>query len=576
MNISFSFNKVFALVLLCLLSNRTITIAQKSDRDKIAEKIAYETGEYYFTEGMKYYILEDYQKAKTNFQKVEEINSKNAANHYVLAEILIKEKNYSEALVHAEKALSLDNKNKYYYIEVAKILESLQKYKDAVEVYQKLFKAIPNTFEVYFDLANDYLYLNKFEEAIKCYNKIEEVFGVNEDVTHQKQQLYLKQNNLNAALAEGEKLIKLFPDEPLYQINQAELLVSNNKKPEGQKLLETVARENPEEPYSRVMLWELYKENNQNDKAEEYLLTAFKNPELDMTTKVKIIVEYIGKFQDPKSRETAMKLGKAFLESHPNDPTSYTIYGDLLRNDNKKEEALTYYSQASRLDESNFNVWQWLVQLNFDLNRIDSAVKYSDKALELFPNQPEFWYFSGVGYYMKKNFSRSTEILEQAKTLSLNNQNLVNQINGILGDAYNSQKDYKKSDAAYEEVLKNNPNDDHVMNNYSYFLSLRKEKLDFAKELSTKLVKAHPENATYLDTHAWVLYTLKEYQEALKFLEKAVTLTPDNGAIVEHYGDVLYKLGEKEKAVEQWKKAKQTGETSTFIDKKISDKVLYE
>jgi tetratricopeptide (TPR) repeat protein len=72
------------------------------------------------------------------------------------------------------------------------------------------------------------------------------------------------------------------------------------------------------------------------------------------------------------------------------------------------------------------------------------------------------------------------------------------------------------------------------------------------------------------------IYMMKEYPEALKHLEKAVKLTPSNGAILEHYGDVLYKLGEKEKALEQWKKAKEAGETSPFIDKKISDKVLYE
>jgi len=50
----------------------------------------------------------------------------------------------------------------------------------------------------------------------------------------------------------------------------------------------------------------------------------------------------------------------------------------------------------------------------------------------------------------------------------------------------------------------------------------------------------------------------------------------NNGTIIEHYGDVLYKLGDKEQALEQWKKAKELGDTSEFIDKKIADKKLYE
>ncbi|HYG39208.1 MAG TPA: tetratricopeptide repeat protein [Cytophagales bacterium] len=533
-------------------------------------------GEFYFAEGMKFYILEDYPKAMVNFSKVLEINPDNAANHFIIAEVLEKEKKYSEALFHALKALELEDKNKYYYTSLAGIYESLQKNKEAIDVYLRLLKVFPNTHEVFYDLANNYLALSRYDEALEWYNKIEDVYGVNEDVTRQKQQIYLKQNKLNEALAEGETLIMHFPDEPIYKINQVELLVSNNKSDEGLALLESIAEGYPDEPYSRVMLWEMYKERGNVEKAEENLMAAFKNPKLDMATKVKIIVDFIGRFPDPKAKATAMKLGESFLKTHPDDPTAYTLYGDLLRNDNKKEEALSYYAKASRLDESNFNVWQWLVSLNFDLNRIDSALVYSDKALELFPNQPEFWYFSGVGYFMKKNYKRSTEILEQAKALSLTNQGLTNQINTILGDAYNNLKEYKKSDAAYEEVLKNNPNEEHVINNYSYFLSLRKEKLELAKDLSSKLIKAHPENATYLDTHAWVLYMLKDYSQAHKLLEKAVKLSPTNGAILEHYGDVLFKIGEKAKALENWIKAKEAGETSELINKKISEKTLYE
>lgn len=566
----------FLITFFCLSSISNYSFSQKSKRNRTSGGVSSQEGEFFFTEGMKHYILEDYDKAMANFSKVLDIQPNNAANHFIIAQVLEKEKKYSEALFHSLKALELDNQNKYYYISLARTYENLQKYKEGIDVYLKLLKVFPNTHEVYYDLGNNYLMLSKYDEALRWYNKIEEVYGVNEDVTRQKQQILLKQNKLNAALAEGEKLIDHYPDEPLYKINQVELLVSNNKSSEGLKLLESIAVEYPDEPYSRVMLWEMYRDKSEEKKAKENLMIAFKNPKLDMTTKVKIMVDFIGKFPDPESKSTAMELGKAFLEAHPDDATSYTLYGDLLRNDNKKEDALDYYVKASKLDESNFNVWQWLVSLNFDLNRVDSALKYSDKALELFPNQPEFWYFSGVGYFMKKNYKRSTEILEQAKSLSLTNQGLTNQINAILGDAYNNLEEYQKSDAAYEEVLKNNPNEEHVMNNYSYFLSLRKQKLQLAKELSEKLIKAHPENATYLDTHAWVLYMLKAYKEAANYLEKAVKNSPNNGAILEHYGDVLYQLGEKDKALEYWKKAKVAGETSKFIDKKISDKTLYE
>ena len=91
------------------------------------------------------------------------------------------------------------------------------------------------------------------------------------------------------------------------------------------------------------------------------------------------------------------------------------------------------------------------------------------------------------------------------------------------------------------------------------------------------LVQKYPDNSTYLDTYAWVLYVQKDYKKAKVFLEKAVAVNESkSGTIVEHYGDVLFQLGEKDKAVEQWKKAKIVGTTSTLIDKKIAEMKLIE
>ncbi len=140
-----------------------------------------------------------------------------------------------------------------------------------------------------------------------------------------------------------------------------------------------------------------------------------------------------------------------------------------------------------------------------------------------------------------------------------------------MGDAYNGLGDHAKSDEYYEAVLKVDPLNDHVLNNYSYFLSLRNEKLPRAIQLAQKLVERHPTDATYLDTYAWVLYVSKDYTKAKQYLEKALS-NPANvsGTIIEHYGDVLYKLGQPEKAIDQWKAAKVKGNAGPDIDKKIA------
>lgn len=89
------------------------------------------------------------------------------------------------------------------------------------------------------------------------------------------------------------------------------------------------------------------------------------------------------------------------------------------------------------------------------------------------------------------------------------------------------------------------------------------------------VVEAYPEEPTYLDTYGWILYVMKDYEGAKVYLEKAM-IKAQNGAITEHYGDLMYQLGKKDKALEYWKTAQKQGDTSDLINKKITDKTLYE
>ena len=235
------------------------------------------------------------------------------------------------------------------------------------------------------------------------------------------------------------------------------------------------------------------------------------------------------------------------------------------------------YVKAARLDKSVHGVWGNIINMDLRLKQIDSAIVHSEEAIEVFPNQATFWYYNGSAYYYKRNNSKALESLEEARRLAPEGSELTQHIYALLGDTYNSLSKHDKSDDAYEAALKENPNNDHVLNNYSYFLSLRKEKLDRAAQMAEILVQKYPDDGTYLDTYAWVLYVQKDYKKARVYLERAVEVNKTkSGTIVEHYGDVLYQLGEKDKAVEQWKKAKIVGSTSTLIDKKIAEMKLIE
>ena len=114
-----------------------------------------------------------------------------------------------------------------------------------------------------------------------------------------------------------------------------------------------------------------------------------------------------------------------------------------------------------------------------------------------------------------------------------------------------------------------------VLNNYSYYLSLRGENLDEALKYSRKSIEQEPNNAIYLDTYAWILYRKGEIKKAGKYIEKAIEHGgSDDGDVVEHYGDILFKLGKREEALKQWKKSRDLGNASEAIRYKINHKQL--
>jgi tetratricopeptide (TPR) repeat protein len=569
---------IYLVLLFCLITSSDVHAQKKKKKNKAentTETSDPEKSAYYFIEGEKYFILEDFAKAYVFFQKALENDDQNAAAHFKLAEILMQTEELEKALSHAQKALELDPLNKYYHLINAEVYTKQSNFETAASIYKNMLSTVPDTEAYLFDLAALYLYQNDLKNALAIYDEAELEFGINPDIVMQKQKIYLKLNMLDEAIKESEKLIEAYPGEEEFVLQLAEMLISNNRVSEATKHLNLLLEGNPKNAHARLLLAEVYKQNNQVEESNENLMIAFESTEIALEPKLQMMSNYISKLPDEKTSPLAESLAENIIKAHPDEASAYTISGDLYYTLGEKEKAIGFYLQSLEIDKSNFNIWQNILDMELSLNKLDSVIAHSGEALTYFPNQAALYYFNGTAHILKKNYKEAANALEQGKRFASGNNQLLSIFHGQLGDTYNSLKDYKKSDASYESALALDPNNSHVLNNYAYFLSLRKENLEKAKEMSAKLVNLHAEDPTFLDTHAWVLYTMKEYKEAKKFLEKAIEKT-NSGTIVEHYGDVLFKLGEVDKALIQWKKAQGMDDTSEFLDKKIAEKKLYE
>lgn len=543
--------------------------------------------EFYFTEGEKFFILEDYAKAMVYYQRALDINPDNGTIHYKMAEVLAKS-NKQEDLLKAsssiEQALRLDQENKYFYLLAATIYNSLGRFEKAAQAYETMMDKIPGTEEYLYEVAAVYQYSGQAEEAMKAYNRAEEVFGVSEVSAIQKLKLNLEAGKTAEGLAEGEKLMKAFPDEERYLMAFTEIISKKGMREQAVAYLEEFVSKNPASGNVKMLLAGFYRDTGQEEKARPLLLSLLEDRNIELSSKLIVLGAYNAelnnnkskKIADPSKEAFALSLYEKLKSTYPGDPGVHVVGGDLFLCTGKNREAQAEYLKAVESGAVNFEVYENLLFLEVRLEQWDQAIKHAEQALEMYPNQGMIHYFNGFANLRKRQYDEAIFAFEQAKRLSSSNPQLTGEINSQLGEAYNAKKDYARSDKAYEDALAINPNNATVLNNYSYYLALRKENLDKAEKMSAMLIKNHPENPTFLDTYAWVLFIREKYKDARKIIERAISTGKATATHFEHYGDILYKLGDIDGAVRQWEKARGLNANSETLNKKIANRKIYE
>lgn len=115
----------------------------------------------------------------------------------------------------------------------------------------------------------------------------------------------------------------------------------------------------------------------------------------------------------------------------------------------------------------------------------------------------------------------------------------------FIASAHHQLGNMDKTYKAYEEILAICPDDVETLNNYAYFMSLEGKKLGKCAKMSKKALEKEPENASYLDTYAWILYKQKKYNAAKSYFKKAMIYGgKESPEVLNHYAACLEALGE--------------------------------
>jgi tetratricopeptide (TPR) repeat protein len=529
-------------------------------------------------EAKKNEIIGNVEKAEELFRQYIDKYPDDATAYFELSRIVANKKQVHEAAELASKAVKLDPSNTWYQLFYAEVLQLDGKYKDAISVYERITEKNPENLDYYYQLAALYLSTEKYLDAVKVYDRIENKAGISEEISLQKEKIYLLLNDLPKAQNELAALVIAYPDEIRYLSILAEFFMNNKMQDKGLETYRKIQQADPGNPYVHMSMADYYRKNGEKQKAFEELKQGFENPNLDIDSKVNILLSFFNVNQLPDdSKAMVFELTRILTSIHANDPKAHSIYGDFLVQDKKNEEAREEYLKVIALDSSKFVVWEEILRLDLVLEKYDHLVAYSNRAIELFPDQPVPYLFAGIGSYQQKKYEDAVKAFNRGLKLVADNDVLLSEFYMYLGDSYHSLKDTSESDKAYEKSLSIKNDNAYVLNNYAYYLSLRNQDLDKAESMSKKAITLDPKNSSFQDTYGWVLYKLQRYDDARTWVGKALDDKDGVSAeVMEHYGDILYKLGDTGQALEYWQKAKAKGPGSVLLDKKIAEKKLYE
>lgn len=538
--------------------------------------------DYCYMEGVRCKITGNFQEALKWFDNCLKILPGSSAVKYEIAGLLSIGDDLNNGLKFAREAVAGNPGNMWYKVLLANILQEKSMIEEACQVYTEIIDKYPDKDDFYLLEASLYASVEKWQQAIEVFDRYEEQFGVTEPVSIEKIKLYTKLDNVKKASAELVKLIRKFPDRSEYLSLLAELYFNYNQDKKGLQILDRLLKAEPDNGFVHFYLADYYRGKKLIDEAEKHTKSALLSDKIDNGFKIQYILKLILAPDSIAITDAQIDSYVALLlEKYKEDLGVRALHSDLLKKDGKLEDAKKELEYILEHDRNNYLIWEELLLLYNDMQDFSSMYSRSLDAIRYFPERPLPYLMAGVKLVMDNQVKSALPFFEKGVTLSDENPAMKAQFYANLGECYYQLDSVEKAFKMFDETLKINPNDALVLNNYAYYLALRKENLSMAEQMIAQAVKMEPDNATSLDTYAWVLYVRGNYSQAKFYMKLAMEKSKEvSGVLYNHYGDILYMNGEKEEALNMWKKALETGiedkEELKVLKQKIETGVLPE
>ena len=229
---------------------------------------------------------------------------------------------------------------------------------------------------------------------------------------------------------------------------------------------------------------------------------------------------YMGVFMNAMEREAeAVPYMKKAFELQPDEYWyNYCLY--LLQSNDKKKEkqAIAYLQQVAKRKTKDEEVHDMLQKAYIHTSNYKAALRVQDQLDSILGYNA----MSAMQRYRLNAMMKDNEqaVYEVERYLEEDPDNMQFQMFRAQLYEQTKQPPHKMAEA-YSALLRFEPRNLMIMNNLAWALCLAQEDLKRAEQLSRTTIMAAPSNPVYLDTYAWIMYTMGDYETALFYIQRA-------------------------------------------------------
>ncbi len=529
----------------------------------------------YYYEAVKQQISGNYDAAYDLLEHCIGINPNAAEAYFMLSFYDGILKGDSAAFADVKKASELNPTNNAYLERIGVGYVSMGNLDEAVKAYEKLSRNSPERSDVLDFLAQLYSRQKDYDKMLDVLNRMEALEGASEDLTLAKMRVYSLQGKKEEEYNELKNMSEKHPNDMNYRVMLGNWLLQNGKPDEAGKLYIEVLQAEPENIMARMSMIDYYRTSGQAMRADSLQEVMLVSPKTPVDGKMALMRQVVADNEKNGADSTlVIDLFKKILKDPQETSDMAQLYAAYLTLKKMPQDSISKVLETVlAISPDNVAARLQLIQAEWNKQDFDRVIELSNQALDYSPDELAFYYFLGFAYIQKDDDDSALKVLRRgvSQINDQSNPSLVSDFYAIMGDILHDKGDDKGAYAAYDSCLQWKDDNYGCLNNYAYYLSVENKDLDKAAQMSYRTVQAEPDNSTFLDTYAWILFMQKKYAEALQYIDMAVKNdTTKSAVIIEHAGDIHAVNGDIDGAVKYWNEALKAGaENETVLRRKI-------